>query len=272
MGQIYYKTSDEIELIKINCMLVSKTLAYIGSLLRPGVTGAYVDTKAEEFIRDHDGALPGFKNLYGFPNTLCISVNEGVVHGIPSDYEFQDTDIVSIDCGVYHNEFFGDAAFTFAFPKVSDETMDLLYTTNQSLYLGISQAKSGNRIGDISYAIQQHCERVNGYGIVRELVGHGLGRNLHEAPEVPNFGTRGRGPKMLPGLVIAIEPMVNMGKRNVKQSSDGWTIVTKDGKPSAHFEHTIAVTEGEPIILSDHSIVEEALKNNDEMRDFSIKN
>lgn len=270
MGQVYYKTSEEIEIIQDNCMLVSKTLAYVGSLLKPGITGAFVDQKAEEFIRDHD-ALPGFKNLYGFPSTLCISLNEGVVHGIPSDVEFQDDDIVSVDCGVYNNEFYGDAAFTFAFPEVSDETMELLYTTNQSLYLGIAQAKSGNRIGDISNAIQHHCERVNGYGIVRELVGHGLGRNLHEGPEVPNFGSRGRGHKMLEGLVIAIEPMVNMGKRHVKQSDDGWTIVTKDGKPSAHFEHTIAVTDGDPIILSDHSIVEEALKNNAEIKNFSIK-
>lgn len=271
MGQIYYKTAEEIDLIQFNCMLVSKTLAHVGSLLKPGVTGAFVDEKAEEFIRDH-GALPGFKNLYGFPSTLCISVNEGVVHGIPSDYEFQDTDIVSIDCGVYHNEFFGDAAFTFAFPNVVEETMELLKVTNQSLYLGIDQARSGNRIGDISYAVQHHCERVHGYGIVRELVGHGLGRNLHEGPEVPNFGTRGRGHKMGAGLVIAIEPMVNKGKRHVKQSKDGWTIVTKDGMPSAHFEHTIAVTEGDPRILSDHSIIEEALKNNGEMKNFSIKN
>ncbi len=270
MAQVYHKTSDEIELIRQNCMLVSKTLAYVGSLLRPGITGAIIDQKAEEFIRDH-GALPGFKNLYGFPATLCISLNDAVVHGIPSDREFTDTDIVSIDCGVYDNEFFGDAAFTFAFPEVNDDVMDLLSVTNASLYLGIEQAVSGNRIGDVSSAIQQHCERVHGYGIVRELVGHGLGRNLHEGPEVPNFGSRGRGHKILDGLVIAIEPMVNQGRRQVKQSTDGWTIVTRDGKPSAHFEHTIAVIEGKPDILSDHSIIETELKNNEEIKNFSIK-
>jgi methionyl aminopeptidase len=267
---IYYKTQEEIEIIAENCMLVSKTLAYVGSLLRPGVTGLYIDTKAEEFIRDN-GAIPGFLNLYGFPNTLCISPNECVVHGIPSKKEFGEKDIVSIDCGVYNNEYFGDAAFTFAFPEVKEETMDLLYATNKSLYLGIEQAVAGNRIGDVSYAIQHYCEKVKPFGIVRELVGHGLGKNLHEAPEVPNFGSRGRGTKIQEGLVIAIEPMVNGGRRAVKQSNDGWTIVTKDNSPSAHFEHTIAVTESGARILSDHSIIEEALKNNEEIKNFSIK-
>lgn len=266
---IFYKTPDDIEFIRESCLLVSKTLAHIASIIRPGITGKKLDEEAEQFIRDHD-AKPGFKGYNGFPATLCISPNEGVVHGIPTEVPFKEDDIVSIDCGSFKNGFFGDSAFTFAMPGVSDEVMDLLHSTNESLYEGIAQAIEGNRIGDISYAIQAHNEKKN-YSIVRELVGHGLGRNLHEAPEVPNFGRRGRGPKIKEGLVIAIEPMVNLGTKSVKQSTDGWTIVTKDGKPSAHFEHTVAVRADSVDILSDHTLVEEALKNNPEIKTFCLK-
>jgi len=268
---IHYKTAQEIQLIQQSCLLVSKTLAYVASILRPGITGKFIDTKAEEFIRDHDGAIPGFKDYGGFPATLCISPNDAIVHGIPTDKEFQSTDILSIDCGVYWNEFYGDSAFTFAFNDVNQETMDLLEATNKSLYLGIEQVKLDNRIGDISQAIQDFIEREKKYSIVRELVGHGIGRNLHESPEVPNYGRRGSGPKMKEGLVIAIEPMVNMGKRRVRQSSDGWTILTADNLPSAHFEHTVAVTADGTRVLSDHSIIEKELKNNQEIKNFSIK-
>ncbi len=267
---IYYKSDEEIELIQQSCLLVSKTLAYVGSILRPGLTGHFIDTKAEEFIRDH-GAIPGFKDYGGFPATLCISPNEAIVHGIPSDVEFKDNDILSIDCGVYWNDFYGDSAFTFAFPNVEEEIMNLLDATNISLYKGIEKVEVDNRIGDVSHAIQYYIEKEKKYSIVRELVGHGIGRNLHEAPEVPNFGRRGSGPKMKKGLVIAIEPMVNLGRKNVKQSKDGWTIVTRDGKPSAHFEHTVGITSEGTKILSDHSLVEKEIKNNSEIKNFTIK-
>lgn len=266
---IFYKTPSDIEHIRESCLLVSRTLAHVASLLRPGITGKKLDDEAEQFIRDHD-AKPGFKGYNGFPATLCISPNEGVVHGIPTEKPFKEDDIISIDCGSFLNGFFGDSAFTFAMPGVSDEVMDLLTSTNESLYAGIEMVKEGNRIGDISHAIQEHNEKRN-YAVVRELVGHGIGRNLHEPPEVPNFGRRGRGPKIKEGLVIAIEPMINLGTKAVKQSDDGWTIVTKDGKPSAHFEHTVAVGPDGVDILSDHSLIEEALKNNPEIKTFSLK-
>jgi len=268
---IFYKTKEEIELIRASCLLVSKTLALVGSLLRPGTSGALIDEKAEEFIRDQ-GAIPGFKDYRGFPSTLCISINEGVVHGIPSKEEFRDGDVVSVDCGSYMNEFYGDSAFTFAIGDVPDETMKLLQVTNDSLYLGIEAARKGNRLGDIGYAIQNFAEKEHGYGVVRELIGHGIGRNLHEKPDVMNYGRRGKGGMLKEGLVIAIEPMVNQGVKEVQKSSDGWTIITKDRKPSAHYEHTIAVTKSGPDILSDHSFVENAIKNNANIRDISIKN
>jgi len=267
---IYYKTNEEIELIRQSCLLVSKTLSLVGSMLKPGIKGSDIDKRAEELIRDH-GAIPGFKGYNGFPSTLCVSKNEQVVHGIPTDEEFKDGDIVSVDCGVLMNEFYGDAAYTFAIGDVDEEIMKLLVVTKESLAKGIEQATKNNRIGDISFAIQFHCERDYGYGVVRELVGHGLGKSLHESPEVPNYGKRGRGTKMLEGLVIAIEPMVNMGKKEVKQLDDGWTIITKDLKPSAHYEHTIAITENGADILSDHGIVEEAIKNNKELKEISLK-
>ncbi len=250
--------------------MVSKTLALAASLLKPGVTGSYIDSKAEEFIRSNN-AIPGFKGYGGFPSTLCISLNDSVVHGIPSDEEFKDGDIVSIDCGVIDNGFYGDAAYTFVIGEISSKTMDLLVATKESLYKGIEAAIAGNRIGDIGYAIQKHTEKLQGYGVVRELVGHGLGRELHEAPEVPNYGRRGKGVKLKEGLVIAIEPMVNLGKKEVKQSNDGWTILTKDGTPSAHYEHTIVVRKDKADILSDHSFLEEAIKNNPELVEISLK-
>ncbi len=267
---IIYKTDEEIELIRQSCLLVSKSLALVGSMIKPGMTGADIDKAAEELIRDH-GAVPGFKGYGGFPATLCVSPNERVVHGIPDkDMVFQDGDIVSVDCGVIMNGFYGDAAYTFALGDVSEEVMKLLEVTNTSLYKGIEQAVVGNRLGDVSFAIQQYAEKEHGYGIVRELVGHGLGRNLHEAPEVPNYGRRGRGVKLQEGLVIAIEPMVNLGNKSVATSKDGWTVYAKDRKPSAHFEHSIAVRKEKADILSDHSLVEAAIRENDHVREVKI--
>lgn len=266
---IFYKTPDDIEHIRESCLLVSKTLAHVASILKIGSTGVEIDKAAEEFILDHK-AKPGFKGYRGFPATLCISPNEGVVHGIPKDVPFKENDVISIDCGSYLNGYYGDSAFTFPMAGVDDKIMDLLETTNESLYKGIDQAIVGNRIGDISYAIQSHNE-AKSYSVVRELVGHGIGKNLHEAPEVPNFGRRGRGPKIKEGLVIAIEPMINLGVKGVKQSNDGWTIITKDNQPSAHFEHTIAVTSEGADILSNHQLIQDVIKNNPEIKNFSPK-
>lgn len=266
---IYYKTNDEIELMRESNLLVSKTLAHIAGILKVGKTGKLIDKEAEEFILDN-GGKPGFKGYRGFPATLCMSVNDAVVHGIPSDRIFASSDVISIDCGVILNGFYGDAAFSFAFHDVSQEVSRLLKITRESLYKGINAAVVGNRVGDISYAIQHYCEKVNGYSIVRELVGHGVGKNLHEDPEVPNFGFKGKGPILKEGLVIAIEPMVNMGNKAVKQLNDGWTILTKDGKPSAHYEHSIAIRREGPDILSDHSIIDDSIKKNEEIVDISI--
>lgn len=271
MGVIIYKTAEEIELIRQSNLLVSKTLALVGSLIKPGMNGAEIDKAAEELIRDN-GAVPGFKGYNDFPATLCVSPNEQVVHGIPTkDQIFKDGDIVSVDCGVFMNGFFGDAAYTFAVGDVAEDLMDLLRATNASLYKGIEQAIVGKRLGDISFAIQHFIEKEHGYGIVRELVGHGVGRNLHEAPEVPNFGRRGRGVKLQEGLVIAIEPMVNLGNKKVSTSKDGWTIFAKDRRPSAHFEHTIAVGKNKADILSTHSFVEEAVRKNDNVKEVAFK-
>ena len=245
--------------------MVCKTLAYAGSLLKPGVTGAEIDQKSEQFIRDH-GGIPGFKGYGGFPGTLCISVNEQVVHGIPSDVAFKDGDIVSLDCGVIMNDYNGDAAYTFAIGDVNEEIMKLLRVTKESLYRGIDKAVKGNRIGDIGYAIQDFAEKQEGYGIVRELVGHGIGKALHEDPEVPNFGRRGRGILLKENLVIAIEPMVNLKTKQVVQEDDGWTIRTKDKQPSAHYEHTVVVKKNKAEILSDHSFIEEMIKTNQELK------
>lgn len=271
-GVVYYKTQEEIELIRESCLLVCKALAQVASIIRPGMTGDQIDRVAEELIRDH-GALPAFKGYNGFPNTLCVSVNEQVVHGIPSkDMVFQDGDIVSVDCGVFMNGFHGDAAYTFALGDVSEEVMELCRVTNTSLYKAIEQAVAGNRLGDVSFAVQQYVERDHKYGVVRELVGHGIGRNLHEAPEVPNYGKRGKGIKLQEGLVIAIEPMVNLGRKEVRTAKDGWTVFSRDHKPSAHYEHTVAVRKGGPAdILSDHTMIEAEIAKNEAVQSISLK-
>lgn len=255
---VFYKTEEEIELLRKSNLLVSKTHAEIVEYMKPGVSTLKIDKIAEEFIRSN-GAEPGFLDYQGFPNTLCISINDMVVHGIPSNYELKDGDIVSVDCGVLLNGFYGDSAYTFAIGEISEEKANLLKITKESLYKGLEFAVVGKRIGDISFAVQQHAEN-NGFSVVRELVGHGIGRNLHESPEVPNYGRRGRGMKLKRGLVIAVEPMINMGEKEVKQSLDGWTIFTRDGMPSAHFEHTIAIGKDRPDILSNFDIIEEKLK------------
>ncbi|WKN42849.1 type I methionyl aminopeptidase [Tunicatimonas pelagia] len=254
---IHYKSLEEIELIRESALIVSKTLGMLADEIHSGVTPLYLDQRAEEFIRDHD-AEPGFLGLYGCPSTLLTSVNEQVVHGLPNNRPLEVGDIVSIDCGAKKNGYYGDHAYTFSVGEVAPEVQRLLDVTLECLYKGIEQARKGNRIGDVSYAVQYHAEQY-GYGVVRELVGHGLGKKMHESPEVPNYGKRGKGSKIKDGLVIAIEPMINMGTRRVKQLSDGWTIVTADGQPSAHFEHDIAIVNGQPEILSTFKYVEEAL-------------
>lgn len=255
---IYYKTAEEIEFIRHSSLLVGKALAEVARELKPGVTTAHIDKIAEDYIRSQN-AKPAFKGYRGFPATLCVSINAQVVHGIPGKYEIREGDVVSVDCGVVFNGFYGDSAYTFPVGPVKEEVMKLLRVTKECLYRGIEQAVTGNRIGDISEAVQRHAED-NGYGVVRELVGHGVGKHLHESPEVPNYGKKGTGPKMAEGLVIAIEPMINLGKRNVKQERDGWTITTSDGKPSAHYEHTVAVKAGRADILSSFAPIEEVLK------------
>ena len=271
MAVIQYKSAEEIELIRQSCLIVSAALRRVAEIIRPGATGLEIDVAAEEVIRDH-GAVPGFKGLNGFPATLCVSRNACVVHGIPNEQPFQDGDIVSVDCGSIKDGFYGDSAYTFALGDVAPEILKLLEVTEASLYYGIEQAIEGRRIGDIGYAIQKHCEREHGYGVVRELVGHGIGRKLHESPEVPNYGRRGVGPKLKGGMVIAIEPMINLGVRQVMQADDGWTILTKDRKPSAHFEHTVAIGKERADILSNHSGIKEAMKNNSDLKEISIKN
>ncbi|MGF1564288.1 MAG: type I methionyl aminopeptidase [Flavobacteriales bacterium] len=255
--KIYYKTEEEIELLRESSLLVGKTLAEVAKAIRPGVTTLDLDRIAEACIRDH-GATPGFLGYGGFPNSLCTSVNDQVVHGIPNNTPLQEGDIVSVDCGVLKSGFYGDSAYTFPVGVVSEEIEKLLRVTKECLELGIEAAIAGNRMGDLGFAIQNHAE-TNGYGVVRELVGHGLGRELHEAPEVPNYGRRGNGVRLQPGLVLAIEPMINMGTKSVRQKSDGWTIVTGDGKPSAHFEHDVVVREGKAEVLSTFEWIEEAL-------------
>lgn len=254
---IQYKSKEEIELMRESAQLVSKCLGELAPLVKPGVTPLDLDKVAEEYIRDHD-AVPGFLGLYDFPNSLCISVNEQVVHGIPTNKALKEGDIISVDCGSLKNGFYGDQAYTFAVGEVSPEIDQLLRVTKESLMLGIEQVKTGNRIGDVSFAIQQHAEKY-GYGVVRELVGHGLGRKMHESPEVPNYGKRGRGPMIKNGLVIAIEPMINLGTKRINQLNDGWTIITSDRKPSAHYEHDVAIVDGKADVLTTFEYVEEAL-------------
>ncbi len=256
---VYYKTDEEIEFLRQSNILVSKTLAIVGKLIKPGVKTIELDKIAEEHIRDN-GGVPGFLNYHGFPNTLCVSVNDVVVHGIPTHYELKDGDIVSVDCGVFMNGFHGDSAYTFACGNVAPEVLELMKSTKESLFKAIEAAVVGSRLGNIGFAVQNHVES-KGYSVVREMVGHGVGKNLHESPEVPNYGSQGRGILLKDGLVIAIEPMINLGKREIYQDSDGWTIKTKDGKPSAHYEHSIAVRKGKADILSDFSIIEKELYN-----------
>ena len=251
--KVVLKSLEEIALLQKSAQLVSKTLGMLAKEIKPGVDTFYLDKIAEEFIRDHNG-LPGFLGMYGFPNTLCVSTNHEVVHGIPNDKPLKEGDIVSIDCGVLMNDFYGDHAYTFEVGEVSNDIKKLLKTAKESLYIGIDNFRVGNRVGDISYSVQKHNES-KGYGVVKELVGHGLGKSLHEKPEIPNFGKRGSGKKFVNGMVLAIEPMINMGTDQVIHLSDGWTVETKDRMPSAHYEHNIALINGTPKLLSTYDFI-----------------
>ena len=264
MKTLNLKSAEEIELMRESALIVSKTLGMLASEIKPGVTTLKLDKLAESFIRDH-GAIPGFLGLYDFPNTLCVSPNSQVVHGIPNNFPLKEGDIISVDCGALKNNFYGDHAYTFSVGEINKETQKLLDVTKASLYEGIKAFKKNNRVGDVGYAIQNYCESF-GYGVVRELVGHGIGKIMHEEPEMPNFGKRGRGKKFMDGMVVAIEPMINMGTHKVKHHSDGWTITTKDNLPSAHFEHNIALIDGKPNLLSTFDYIYESLGiiNNEE--------
>jgi methionyl aminopeptidase len=256
---IQIRTAEEIEILRDNNLLVSKTLGELARWIKPGTTTDKLDQIAFEFIRDH-GAKPGFLGYQGYPKTLCTSVNEQVVHGIPSAYHLNDGDIISIDCGVYKNNYYGDTAYTFAVGDIGQEKKKLMEVTIKALYLGIENAVEGSRIGDIGYAVQTYCEE-NGFSVVRELVGHGLGNNLHESPEVPNYGRRGKGTKLVEGMVICIEPMINMGRKEIVQEADGWTIRTADRKPSAHYELAVAIQKGKADILSTFEFIEGTVSN-----------
>lgn len=260
-----YKTDEEVEIQRESALMVSATLTEVARILRPGLKTIEMDRLAETFIRDHGGE-PSFKG-YGdpanpFPYSLCISVNEVVVHGMPGDYELKEGDVVSVDCGFYKNGFHGDHAYTFAIGEVKPEVLQLIRVTKESLYKGIEQAITGNRTGDIGWAIEQHTFGKYGYGVVRELVGHGVGREMHEDPQVPNYGRRGTGKRLKTNMVLAIEPMINLGTRNVYTLEDGWNVVTADGLPSVHFEHDVCVKKGKADILSDYSIIEQAEREN----------
>lgn len=252
---VHLKTDAEIQLIRESAQILGKAHGEVARLIKPGVKTSALDKVAEEYIRDN-GGVPSFKNYNGFPATLCISVNEVVVHGFPGNYELKETDIISVDCGVNYKGFHSDSAYTYPLEGVDKETLLLLERTYDSLFKGIEKAKAGNRMGDVSHAIQSYVESF-GYGVVRELVGHGIGRSLHEDPEVPNFGKQGKGVKLVAGMVFAIEPMINRGTKNVVQENDGWTIRTSDRKPSAHFEHTVAVLEEKTEVLTTHQYIEE---------------
>ncbi len=255
---IHYKSIEEIELIKESADILGRVHGEIAKLVKPGIGTSKLDKLAEEFIKDN-GGVPSFKDYNGFPYTLCVSPNEQVVHGFPSDKELEDGDVLSIDCGVFYKGFHSDSAYTYAVGNVKEEVLELLKVTKESLYKGIEKAVVGNRTGDIGFAIQNFVEGY-GYTVVRELVGHGVGESLHESPEVPNYGKRGRGTKLKEGMVIAIEPMINLGKRGIVQESDGWTIRTKDRAPSAHYEHTVAITKDGVEILTTHKYIEEVYK------------
>lgn len=263
---VAFKTVEEIEAIRKSSLLVGMTLAEVARHIRPGITTLELDTIAEKFILEH-GAVPSFKGYHGYRHTLCISVNEEIVHGIPGPRVVQDGDLLSVDCGVYLDGFHGDSAYTFPVGNVREEQLQLLRVTKTSLYKGIEKAVAGNRVGDVSNAIQQYAEK-NGYGVVRELVGHGIGRKLHEKPEVPNYGKKGSGMLMKSGMTIAIEPMINMGSRHVRQMSDGWTVITQDKKTSAHFEHTVCVGEMGADILSSYSEIEKAISKNENITEI----
>ncbi|MCO6498230.1 MAG: type I methionyl aminopeptidase [Chitinophagaceae bacterium] len=258
---IIYKTREQAELIRESCKIVNDAIAEAAKMLVAGITTMQLDRRIEEYIRDC-GALPSFKGYSGYPFASCISVNDAVVHGFPNDVPLKEGDIVSVDVGAFKNNYHGDSAYTFILGDTDEKVKQLVRTTKESLYLGIEKAVAGNRIGDISHAVQQHTERLFGYGVVRELVGHGLGNDLHEDPQVPNYGKRGSGPVMKEGLVIAIEPMINLGKKDVVTASDGWTVLTRDGKPSAHFEHTVYVQKVKADILSSFETIEAAEKGN----------
>ncbi len=258
---IIYKTNEQVEWMRQSALLVSKTLSEAAALLKPGITTISIDNMIGAFIRDHH-AVPSFLNYNGYPYNSCISVNDVVVHGFPGNKELREGDIISIDIGVILNDWHGDHAYTFAIGNPGEAVMKLIAVTKESLYKGIEKAIAGNRVGDIAFAIQEHTEKKHGYGVVRELVGHGLGKNLHEDPQVPNYGKRGSLQKLNEGLVLAIEPMINLGKKEVFTESDGWTVRTKDGKPSVHFEHDVCVRKGKADILSDYSSIEIAEEAN----------
>lgn len=260
-----YRSNADIEIQRHSALMVGETLAEVAKVLKPGIKTIDLDKLAETFIRDN-GGIASFKN-YGdpsnpYPFSLCISVNEAVVHGFPSEYELNDGDIVSIDCGFYKNGFHGDHAYTFAIGEVRPEVLQLIKVTKEALYLGMEQAKVGNRTGDIAFAIEQHTNKKHGYGVVRELVGHGVGRHMHEDPQVPNYGKRGSGKRLMENMVLAVEPMINMGSRHIFTADDGWTIVTEDGLPSVHFEHNVCVKKNKPEILSSYAPIEKAEKAN----------
>jgi methionyl aminopeptidase len=258
---IHYKTKEEIEIMRQSCLLVGKVHTEIAKIIRPGISTIELNRIAEEFIHDH-GGTPTFKNFNGYPYATCISVNDAVVHGFPTTGNLKEGDVVSVDIGVYKNGFHGDSAYTFAVGEVAAEILQLLKVTKESLYLGIEKARHGNRVGDIANAIQEHTEKKHGYGVVRELVGHGVGRSLHEEPQVPNYGKKGTGAKLKEGMVLAIEPMINLGVKEIFNDDDGWTIRTKDNKVSAHFEHDVYVQKGPADILSSFTDIEAAEKAN----------
>jgi methionyl aminopeptidase len=258
---IHYKSKEEIEIMRHSCLLVGKAHAEAAKVMKEGMTTMQVNNIVEQFILDN-GGTPTFKNYNGFPYATCISMNEAVVHGFPGEHILKSGDIISLDIGVYKNGFHGDSAYTYAVGEITEEVKQLLRVTKESLYLGIKKARHGNRVGDIANAIQEHTEKKHGYGVVRELVGHGVGRELHEEPQVPNYGKKGTGAKLKEGMVLAIEPMINLGVKEVVHLEDGWTILTKDRKVSAHFEHDVCITKGEPDILSSFEEIEAAEKGN----------
>ncbi|RNI32136.1 type I methionyl aminopeptidase [Hanamia caeni] len=258
---IHYKSSEEIERLRQSCKIVNDSIAHAASFLKPGISTLELNDIAEEFILAQ-GAVPNFKHYHGYPFACCISVNDAVVHGFPTKEPLKEGDIISIDCGALKNGYHGDSAYTFALGEISEEVKQLLRVTKEALYLGIEKAVVGNRIGDISAAIQEYTEKQHGYGVVRELVGHGIGRELHEDPQIPNYGKRGKGSKLKDGLVIAIEPMINLGTKDVYNDKDGWTVRTSDGKPAAHYEHMVCVRKNKADILTSFSSIEAAEKAN----------